>query len=51
MQEKLSKDKGSFHSLGMHQRKREKCLNTKRINAFKAYIQLTFNDVFEGVTP
>jgi prophage antirepressor-like protein len=51
MQEKLSKDKGSFHSLGMHQRKREKRLNNKRINAFKAYIQLTFNDVFEGVTP
>lgn len=50
MQEKLSKDKGTFHSHGMHQRKREKHLNTKRINAFKQYIQLNFNYDMQGVT-
>lgn len=51
MQEKLSKDKGSFHSLGMHQRKREKHLNAKRISAFKQYIQLNFNYDMQGLTP
>ncbi|MDQ9008636.1 BRO family protein [Acinetobacter gerneri] len=42
MQEKVSKDKGSFHSLGMHRRKREKHLNAKRIATCKANIQLGF---------
>lgn len=43
MQEKVSKDKGSFHSLGMHRRKREKHLNAKRIATCKANIQLGFD--------
>lgn len=47
MQEKVSKDKGTFHSHGMHRRKREKHLNAKRIDTCKANLQLTF----EGVTP
>ncbi|WP_394373981.1 BRO-N domain-containing protein [Acinetobacter gerneri] len=46
MQEKVSKDKGSFHSQGMHRRKREKHANAKRIETCKTNIQLTF----EGVT-
>ncbi|MEF9993659.1 MAG: BRO family protein [Acinetobacter sp.] len=47
MQEKVSKEKGTFHSHGMHRRKHEKRLNALRINTCKANIQLTF----EGVTP
>ncbi|MDM1759665.1 BRO family protein [Acinetobacter sp. 251-1] len=46
IQEKISKDKGSFHSLGMHRRKREKHQNAIRIETCKANIQLSF----EGVT-
>ena len=46
MQEKVSKDKGSFHSHGMHRRKREKHLNAVRIETCKTNLQLTF----EGVT-
>ena len=45
MQEKVSKDKGTFHSLGMHKRKHEKHLNAKRIQTCKANIQLTFEGV------
>ncbi|CAA0147399.1 Bro-N domain-containing protein [Acinetobacter baumannii] len=45
MQEKLSKDKGVFHSLGMHRRKREKYSNAKRIQTCKANLQLTFEGV------
>ena len=46
MQEKVSKDKGTFHSLGMHRRKHEKHLNAVRIETCKTNLQLTF----EGVT-
>ncbi|NNP74110.1 hypothetical protein A7P53_15740 [Acinetobacter defluvii] len=42
MQEKVSKDKGTFHSLGMHRRKREKHQNAIRIQTCKANIQLGF---------
>jgi len=42
MQEKLSKDKGTFHSLGMHRRKHEKHFNTIRIETCKSYLQLAF---------
>ncbi|WP_166170169.1 BRO family protein [Acinetobacter sp. SA01] len=42
MQEKVSKDKGTFHSLGMHRRKHEKHLNAVRIETCKANLQLTF---------
>ncbi|MEB3766374.1 Bro-N domain-containing protein [Acinetobacter sp. MD2] len=42
MQEKVSKDKGSFHSHGMHRRKHEKHLNALSIQTCKANIQLTF---------
>lgn len=45
MQEKVSKDKGTFHSLGMHKRKYEKHLNAKRIQTCKTNIQLTFEGV------
>ena len=45
MQEKVSKDKGSFHSHGMHKRKREKHLNALRIETCKANLQLTFEGV------
>ncbi|WOE32965.1 MULTISPECIES: Bro-N domain-containing protein [unclassified Acinetobacter] len=45
MEENLSKDKGTFHSHGMHKRKREKHLNAKRIQACKANIQLTFEGI------
>ncbi|MCF1294783.1 hypothetical protein LH685_02935 [Acinetobacter nosocomialis] len=45
MQEKVSKDKGTFHSLGMHRRKYEKHLNAKRIQTCKANLQLTFEGV------
>ena len=47
MQEKVSKEKGTFHSHGMHRRKYEKHLNAKRIQTCRANLQLTF----EGVTP
>lgn len=46
MQEKVSKDKATFHSHGMHKRKREKHLNAVRIETCKANLQLAF----EGVT-
>ena len=46
LQEKVSKDKGSFHSHGMHRRKHEKHLNAVRIETCKTNLQLTF----EGVT-
>lgn len=46
LQEKVSKDKGTFHSHGMHRRKREKHLNAVRIETCTANLQLTF----EGVT-
>ncbi|EHU1404980.1 BRO-N domain-containing protein [Acinetobacter baumannii] len=42
MEEKVSKDKGTFHSLGMHRRKREKHQNAIRIQTCKANIQLGF---------
>lgn len=42
MQEKVSKDKGTFHSLGMHRRKHEKHLNAKRIQTCKANLQIAF---------
>ncbi len=45
MQEKVSKDKGTFHSLGMHRRKHEKHLNAVRIETCKANLQLTFEGV------
>ncbi|EPG2067900.1 BRO-N domain-containing protein [Acinetobacter baumannii] len=45
LQEKVSKDKGSFHSHGMHKRKREKHLNALRIETCKANLQLTFEGV------
>ncbi|MFK4051217.1 Bro-N domain-containing protein [Acinetobacter venetianus] len=44
-QEKVSKEKGTFHSHGMHRRKHEKRLNTLRINTCKANIQMTFEEV------
>ncbi|WP_180024065.1 BRO family protein [Acinetobacter sp. YH1901134] len=45
MQEKVSRDKGTFHSLGMHRRKHEKHLNAVRIETCKANLQLTFEGV------
>lgn len=42
MEENLSKDKGTFHSHGMHKRKREKHLNAVRIETCKTNLQLTF---------
>lgn len=45
MQEKVSKEKGTFHSHGMHRRKHEKRLNALRINTCKANIQMTFEGV------
>lgn len=45
MQEKVSKDKGTFHSLGMHKRKHEKHLNAVRIETCKTNIQLSFEGV------
>ena len=45
LQEKVSKDKGTFHSHGMHKRKREKNLNAVRIDTCKANLQLTFEGV------
>ncbi|ENT3301994.1 BRO family protein [Acinetobacter baumannii] len=43
MQEKVSKDKGTFHSLGMHRRKHEKHLNAVRIETCKANLQIAFD--------
>ena len=43
LQEKVSKDKGTFHSHGMHKRKHEKHLNAKRIETCTANLQLTFD--------
>ncbi|WP_269913805.1 BRO-N domain-containing protein [Acinetobacter sp. HY1485] len=43
MQEKVSKEKGTFHSHGMHRRKQEKRLNALRINTCKANLQLSFD--------
>lgn len=45
MLEKVSKDKGTFHSLGMHRRKYEKHLNAVRIETCKANLQFTFEGV------
>ena len=45
MQEKISKDKATFHSHGMHRRKHEKHLNALRIKTCKENIQLTFKGV------
>ena len=45
MQEKVSKDRGTFHSLGMHRRKHEKHLNAKRIQTCKENLQLAFEGV------
>jgi prophage antirepressor-like protein len=45
LQEKVSKDKGTFHSLGMHRRKHEKHLNAVRIETCKANLQFTFAGV------
>ncbi len=45
LQEKVSKDKGTFHSHGMHRRKREKHLNAVRIETCTANLQLTFEGV------
>jgi len=45
MQEKVSKDKATFHSLGMHRRKHEKHLNAVRIQTCKTNLQLTFEGV------
>lgn len=42
LQEKVSKDKGTFHSLGMHRRKHEKHLNAKRIQTCKENLQIAF---------
>ena len=45
MQEKVSKDKGTFHSHGMHRRKCEKHSNAMRIQICKTNLQLTFEGV------
>lgn len=45
MNEKVSKDKGTFHSHGMHRRKREKHSNAVRIQTCKANLQLSFEGV------
>jgi len=42
MQEKLSKEKATFHSHGMHRRKHEKHFNAIRIKTCKANLQFTF---------
>lgn len=46
MQEKVSKEKGTFHSHGMHRRKQEKRLNALRINTCKANLQLSFDQEY-----
>lgn len=48
LQEKVSKDKGTFHSLGMHRRKHEKHLNAIRIETCKSNIQLAFEGLQHG---
>lgn len=48
MEETLSKDKGTFHSLGMHRRKHEKHLNTMRIQTCKNNLQLAFEGLQHG---
>lgn len=45
LQEKLSRDKGTFHSHGMHRRKYEKHSNALRIETCKANLQLAFEGV------
>lgn len=40
MQEKVSKEKGTFHSLGLHRRKQEKHINAIRIEKCKSNLQL-----------
>lgn len=45
LQEKVSKDKGTFHSHGMHRRKHEKHLNAVRIETCRTNLQLTFDGV------
>ncbi|OTG80464.1 hypothetical protein B9T33_08520 [Acinetobacter sp. ANC 5054] len=40
MQEKISKEKGTFHSMGMHRRKQEKHINAIRIEKCKSNLQL-----------
>jgi prophage antirepressor-like protein len=42
MQEKVSKEKGTFHSHGMHRRKHEKHLNALRIKTCKPIYKLLF---------
>lgn len=46
MQEKVSREKATFHSHGMHRRKYEKHLNEKNIQTCQANIQLTFEGLF-----
>lgn len=46
MQELVSKDKGTFHSHGMHRRKREKHMNALSIQICKANLQLTFEGFY-----
>lgn len=48
MQEKVSQDKGTFHSLGMHRRKHEKHSNAIRIATCKSNIQLAFEGLHHG---
>ena len=48
VQEKVSKDKGTFHSLGMHRRKYEKHLNATRIETCKSNLQLAFEGLQHG---
>lgn len=42
LQEKVSKDKGTFHSLGMHRRKHEKHVNAVKIQTCKSNLQIAF---------
>lgn len=48
MQEKVSKEKGTFHSHGMHRRKHEKHLNAARIATCKMNLQLAFEGFHHG---
>lgn len=48
MEENLSKDKGTFHSLGMHRRKHEKHFNAMRIQTCKNNLQLVFEGLKHG---
>jgi len=45
MQEMVSRDKGTFHSLGMHRRKHEKHSNAVRIETCKVNLQFTFEGI------